>query len=355
MLHNTRHRPLPRKPKTTRLEKRRRVTLIAAFRCYEGAVLCADTMETVEGFRTPVHKLEAKECGDYWMAIAGSGNSDLIDGFAYRLELDVATWDPKLDDNVVGENIRNVLIDFYENDVRLYPSDVRDETRNNFLVCIKPKNQTGLSLWELRGSTIKPAGDYSLMGIGATMYMHELRTLYQANNGIVAGKTTSRFNRVRALLLGIHLFNLAKDTSTYIGGATDAIYVSDDGDMSPVDPDDVRLLEERVSKFDATVAEIVLACPDTTVQDVELASYLDNFTKTIMDLRKSFALGAADFSARAILRGSNVDPYLHIPNDCAMQFHFDTNSVTIEPRDENNPSPFKRKKPGRAKRIAQQR
>jgi hypothetical protein len=314
-------------------------------------------METVEGFRTPVHKLEAKECGEYWMAIAGSGNSDLIDGFAYRLELDVANWEPKLDDKTVGELIRNVLVDYYENEVRLYPSDVRDETRNNFLVCIKPKNLIGLSLWELRGSTIKLAGDYSLMGIGATMYLHELRKLYEANNSPGrAGEPPVRFNKVRALLLGIHLFNLAKDTSTYIGGATDAIYVLDDGDMKPVADQDVRLLEERVSKFDTTIAEIVLACPDTTTQDVELKSYLDNFTESIMNLRREFALRAAALSARAILRDafSGVDPYIHIPNDSAIKLHFDTDSVTIEPRDENNPSPFKRKKQGRAKRVVKQ-
>ena len=46
MLHNLRHRPLPRKPhpKSTRPGKRKCVTLIAAFRCDGGVVICADTM-----------------------------------------------------------------------------------------------------------------------------------------------------------------------------------------------------------------------------------------------------------------------------------------------------------------------
>src|SRR5687768_17604375 len=94
MPHNTRHTPLPRKPhpKITRRRKRRRVTLIAAFRCDDGLVLCADSLETLDGVPVPVRKLEPLDCGAYWLAVGGSGNGDLIDGFNESLQLDVEQW-----------------------------------------------------------------------------------------------------------------------------------------------------------------------------------------------------------------------------------------------------------------------
>src|SRR6266404_4420638 len=116
MLHNMRRKPHPynRHLKFTRLEKRKRMTLIAAFRCSEGAVLCADTMESVEGFRMPVHKLETQDCRNYWLAIAGAGNSDLIDGFAYALELDIGAWEDGYTDDVIGAKIRHVLVEYHQ-------------------------------------------------------------------------------------------------------------------------------------------------------------------------------------------------------------------------------------------------
>jgi len=254
-----------------------------------------------------VRKLETKECGNYWLAIAGSGSADLIDGFSYSLELDITEWPPDLNDQVIGENIKKVLLDYYRNEVEYYPSDSKDDRYNEFIVCLKPKNRIGLSLWELRGTAIKPAGDYSLMGFGATLYTHELRKLYNANNAIQGSVTTNRFGRIPALLLGIHLFSLAKGTSTYIGGDTEAVFVFDDRQMLPVPLQDVEILESRVNTFDQLIAEIVLKCPDTTTQDVEVAAYLENFSERVLRLRRSFTESAA----RAIAPVDGMPPPRH--------------------------------------------
>ena len=351
MLHNTRHKPPRLSLKPQRLEKRKRVTLIAAFQCSGGAVLCADTMETnVEGFRMPVHKLEAKECKDYWLAIAGSGNSDLIDGFAYALKQHVSGWKPQLDPNVVGQNILDLLHEFHRNEVALYPTEDQDDKRNNFLVCVKPIGKIGFSMWELRGSTIKPVTDYSLMGIGSTLYSHELRRLYDANNVFRYGKVT-RFGRRAALLLGIHLFALAKGTSTFIGGDTEAIFVHDDKEMEPVHPNDMRILEERVARFNEAIADIVLKCPDTTIHDAQLQIDLDTFTRTVTHLRKESVQRAAESTMAVALRDmdSSVNPELHIPENHAIKFDPTTRTVSIVP-DSERVMFVEPKKAGRKKR-----
>lgn len=355
MPHNARHRPPPRNPhpKPRRAETRKRVTLIAAIRCFEGAVLCADTMETVGDFRSPVHKIQPLDCGSYWLAVAGAGHGELVDGFVELLRLSVEGWKAKQSDNVIWGYLRDAARDYHEHEVALYPEDSDRDKRTQFLVCIKPKDVMGLSLWQIHGPIVTPVGDYALLGYGSALYKYELKKLYEANNAIRKGKTTNRFNQVRALLLGIHLFTLAKDTNTYIGGDTEAIYVFEDDEMRMVASEDVRILEERVSKFDAAIAEIVLKCPDTTTPDVELATYLDNFTKTIMKMRQYFAQHAAERAAPLIFRDfdSGLNPYLHMPNNFALSMNVDTGVVTIGPKDKDNPSFIQRKKPGRKKRV----
>jgi hypothetical protein len=82
-------------------------------------VLCADTLETDAGVRVPVHKLRPRESEHYWLAVAGSGHGDLIDGFEETLRLDVERWEPGLAENTIREKIRSLLIDFHEYDLKL--------------------------------------------------------------------------------------------------------------------------------------------------------------------------------------------------------------------------------------------
>jgi hypothetical protein len=58
------------------------VTLIAAFRCDHGIVICADTQETVGQFRVSVDKIAPRIAGEYELVIGGAGNcGGLIDDF----------------------------------------------------------------------------------------------------------------------------------------------------------------------------------------------------------------------------------------------------------------------------------
>src|ERR1035438_3789217 len=63
------------------------MTLIVGVRCAGGYVLCADSQEEVtrDGFSSRVtrQKLEVKACGNFYLAIAGSGtDGDVIDACA---------------------------------------------------------------------------------------------------------------------------------------------------------------------------------------------------------------------------------------------------------------------------------
>ena len=61
------------------------MTLIAAFRCHEGVVICADSQETIGDWRAPVKKIIHKDVGEYQVAVGGAGDDGaLIDVFVQR-------------------------------------------------------------------------------------------------------------------------------------------------------------------------------------------------------------------------------------------------------------------------------
>jgi hypothetical protein len=89
---------LPKPP--LRLPRRKRMTLIAAWRCQDGIVVHADTQESVPvwqgvdaagndiyvGYRKTVLKIEPRQTGHYNFILAGGGNASLIESFIVCLE-----------------------------------------------------------------------------------------------------------------------------------------------------------------------------------------------------------------------------------------------------------------------------
>lgn len=285
--------------KSTRLQKRRRVTLIAAFRCQEGVVLCADSQETVGGVRVTVNKIKPQDLGSYQLAIAGTGNGDLIDGFAYSLELDIATWKDDLDERAVYGHLNALVQDYHENQIALYPSDSADDKLNHFLVCIKPKNRPEVFLWELRGTAITRVGDHTLMGIGESIYRHELARLYRP-----------LLSANQAVLLGVHLFSLAKATSNYVGGPIDIIFVGPNGAYAH-QPNHVAEMETQVALFNSKIAALILACPDIAMAESAINEMLLDFQKSVKKLRVLWTKDLlVDWAARIFANPSHApDPY----------------------------------------------
>ena len=259
-------------------EKNKRVTLIAAFRCDAGGhpavVLCADTQETVGGTRVAVNKLVPQDAGNYILAIAGSGNGDLIDGFADSLLRAIRAWPSGGKEQFARDSVRDLLLDFYDNEIRLYPADLPTDKLNDFLICIKPKDTRDVFLWEVHGPTIVPVGNHALLGVTAAIYTHELCKLYRP-----------QLSMSQAILLGIHLFSLAKATSNYVGGETDIILVRNTK-IWAFDREETHVLEQRISALNQKVAELVLALPDSAMRGDELKALLLKFQDWVLDFRE---------------------------------------------------------------------
>ena len=252
------------------------MTLIAAFRCNEGMVLCADQQETIGIHRVSVNKLSPRRYGEYALAIAGSGEGYLVDGFADKLGRVIQAWPTGVDESSARESITTALLDFHTNEVNLYPTTPNDDKLCSFVVCITPKTEDRTFLWQIHGTVILPIERHVLIGVYEAIYNHELRRLYR-----------DRLSMNQAMLLGIHLFSIAKATSTYIGGNTDIIAVLNHRMLS-FDADEVRALEQHIGSFNERIASLVLAAPDYDMTKTEFEQLLKDFEQQVIELRAHY-------------------------------------------------------------------
>jgi hypothetical protein len=110
-----------------RPRERKYMTLIAAFRTYEGVVICADSQETLSkptpygwgNYRCRVNKIERQDAGEYELVIGGAGNASLVDGFTDVFIDAVASWDGGLDEPTLKSKIQLEVSNYHRNIVAL--------------------------------------------------------------------------------------------------------------------------------------------------------------------------------------------------------------------------------------------
>jgi len=286
------------------------VTLIAAFRCYDAIVICADSQETISvpnpdgyyaDYRCSVDKIRPQRAGEYEFVIGGSGDGPLVDGFTDRLTDEIASWQGKHDDGTVKSKIRSLLLDFHRNEVAVSPAPDKNTA---FIVCVKhASNDSDPLLYELRGSTIKPVTTYSLIGWDEAIYRHEVERLYQEG-----------WVRNRSINLGIHLFLLAKKTSNVIGGDTHIMIACNRG-IQPLERDTINELESRMTNFNERLSALVVMCPDLSIHNDEFRIYLQNLLEYVLEWRENYIQQSAQASMRRTFSDPNyrAEPFQIVP------------------------------------------
>ena len=126
------------------------MTLIAAFRCAEGVVLCADSQETVDipergQYRVRVEKIKPQDAGEYQVVIGGAGDGSLVDGFTDTFVERVAQWQGKLDGLEIKTRIKQLLHDYHRNEIALSRA-FEDDKFLSFVICVKHKEDTAIFL-----------------------------------------------------------------------------------------------------------------------------------------------------------------------------------------------------------------
>jgi hypothetical protein len=168
MSHNTRHKPRNKNPNSKRPRRRKRLTLLAAFRCQiggnPGVVICADSQETCGDYRIEVKKLEAKSLGNYELIRCGAGNtSELIDGQLRAIEQNIPRWPASLDEEEIRVRLENLLRGYNTRQVLPFPAEPEDK-RLKFVFCLRDKESSNIYLWKASGTVILPVEFYTLLG-----------------------------------------------------------------------------------------------------------------------------------------------------------------------------------------------
>ena len=254
------------------------MTLIAAFRCYEGVVLCADSQETIDipdrgQYRVNVNKLEKKEAGDYEVVIGGGGDGDLVDDFVDQLTDQISGWAVDLTEEKMRQEIRTFVRHYYEVDVPLSPAHP-DDKNLGFIVCVKRKSGTEIFLWRVKGLRVFPVYDKTILGWEEAIYWHEVNRLYQPN-----------WVSNHAMLLGLHLFAIAKATSNVISGETKVLLVRDNG-IHVIPSEDIQELEKMLNAFNRMVDDLRLVLPNMSIPLDEFRVYVIDFKDRVIDLHE---------------------------------------------------------------------
>ena len=266
------------------------MTLIAAFKCYDGAVIVADSQETLgiyapQGYgdyRCRVDKIRPQRAGQYWLVVGGAGDGDLVDGFCDRLKDTVAGWQEKHDAPTIKERVRQLLLDFNRNE--LAASGLADE-KLDFIICIKHLDPGPDPVLLKAGKTIRPIDDYALVGWEEGIYKHFIDRLYkyQADNKDTRDRNTGN----RALLVGIYVMMLARSTSNVIGPPTVAIRARTSS-VREEPLENIQLIERRLESFSNILEDLTLWCPYPDISQVEFPGYLDKIEQQLLALREQY-------------------------------------------------------------------
>ena len=272
------------------------MTLIAAFKCSDGFVLCADSQETVGPYRVTRQKIAPKDCGNFQLAIGGTGNGDVIDALVDRLETAVAK-SALTDVSGLPSLLRSEALDFQKHEAQGYS---KKDRAVELIVSARSVSLGVAETWRMIASRALPVDKFSLVGWGIPVYEHTVQRLYRPALTIP-----------QALILGLYVFALAGKTSNYIGGPTTVVIGKPNG-LWLVAPDEISDLAARVEKLSAHVDRLLLLAPDISITTQKFKEELDAFEKTAIDVRK------ADFQAtvqRIVNRGLPTadDAYPRIP------------------------------------------
>jgi hypothetical protein len=269
------------KPIAQRLPERKHVTLIIGMRCSDGAVVCADSQETIGPYRASVKKIEPVRMGNYLVMVAGAGIGDLVDGFIECLRERVSILNEKTL-AAFKQAFETELKRYCEEHVPLYNVD-KDQDKNMDFVVATYVNGTH-ELWCTKGIKLKTIQSYSPIGYVEPLYKRILASIYKPGMTVAQG-----------VLSCIYTLGIAESTSNYIRGPMQIGGMNNWGawlDGSGY----VSMMHERLLEFERRTQSVMLASADIGLNLMQYRQMLEEFTKDAMRLHKEALLLTPDAS-----------------------------------------------------------
>jgi 20S proteasome alpha/beta subunit len=236
------------KPKTTRPEKRRNVTLVAGLVCRDSLVFCADSEESGGITKSSVQKMrripEEGAIGvlghdprtEASILVSAAGNGDLGE---YAMQHIIERGRAGKTQAEVLRITRDILKEMAKEDVPMFPSDNSDDTDFRLLIGIRTPDGQGPYLYSARGITIVRREKFYSWGSGSvTDYI--LDQMYY-----------DRMPQENGIAVLLSMLQIAKKYVSGVGGDSQILVLQADGKIEDKPSWEVSAEENIVSNFTA--------------------------------------------------------------------------------------------------------
>ncbi len=244
------------------------VTYIAALRFPQFMVMSADTQESWNDEVCYEEKIEIERTAALDLVVGGAGRGELCEAFASHLFDSVRRVQPTTKEQIAWM-LSDVLLSFYENDVRLFPSRGKATA---FLIAARQASGE-LHLWKTTGMRTKEVSRFASVGRAHPFVQNMMRRLYRSD-----------LRENQAVLLAIQIIASAKVGSRVIGGGPQVVFINKTG-VYPEPDQHMAHMNSRFKELLPLVDKLVLAMPDLSLMESRFTKSLDEFREKIMQLR----------------------------------------------------------------------
>jgi hypothetical protein len=260
------------KPTPKRLPGRKLVTLIFAWRCSDGVVMCADSQEVAGDHRRTVQKISPEKIGNFQVILAGSGTTTLIESFivVLRRAIKASQYTDLEEFEALAEK---TLEDFYNLDVRLCPE--ADKSVSLFIAAVSEIAPHKYQVWMTQNTRLVPIGaKCELIGWDIPLY-----------SGIMQRFEHEGMNLNQAVLAGIYLFAIAAKTSLYVSEPI-SVAIIWGGGITMQDSQYIESTAMRLKDYERRINDIFLQCADSSIPVYKLQETLAQFSSDSLFLHR---------------------------------------------------------------------
>lgn len=304
------------------------MTLIVALRSEEddgtrGIAICVDSQETItfqgREYKVSRLKIKPKRCGNFDLAIAGSGNNgDAIDAAVGEIH-DAVTQASIARLPELKTFIQATLRKFRKDEAGAY---TKADLGFRLLICARSVEPQAVEAWTTTGSQLEAIPEdppYVMLGWEERLYAHELERAYPAPRSLM-----------QATILALHVLSIAEQTSRYVGSPFRVVVAQPKG-MWSEDKAVVSELEQRLGVFAPMLADLMLACPDTTMRSKDFLQKLSLFEAELLQLRADYIQAEGDrFLQGGSSKQKNPLRHLLLPKGSIANFCVKNGKLVLE-------------------------
>jgi hypothetical protein len=260
-------------------KKRKRMTLITSMRAKYGAIILADSQETVrdhfgDEYKYSIPKSEPESVRGFHYVIAGGGDGDAIDELNEKFRRSLAR-----SNCLTLDGFRTIFERHLKAELR---SIQKEKGRIEVIVAVAKngKWEVWRNAWHTLVSTLSDIP--MLVGFDADIYKHIASELFPH-----AASTA------QIVLVGLRILELARQSSTCVSPPYLGVIVVPGG-ILPLSQEVLSELTESMAIFRGILDRLLLACGDTSLGTKEFGTLMEECKRHAFQMRADYLQSVAE-------------------------------------------------------------